>query len=41
MKYMGMDIHKEFCVVAEMDKEGNVLRQDKIDTSYTGIFFLY
>jgi len=37
MKYIGIDIHKEFCVVAEMDKEGNVLRQDKIDTSKEAI----
>jgi len=37
MKYIGMDIHKEFCVVVEMDKEGNLIRQDKIDTSKEAI----
>ena len=37
MKYIGMDIHKEFCVVAEMDKEGNLIRQGKIDTSKKAI----
>lgn len=33
MKYIGVDIHKEFCVATEMDKEGNIVRQNKIDTS--------
>lgn len=34
MKYVGMDIHKKFCVATEMDKEGNIARKNvKIKTN--------
>ena len=34
MRYVGLDIHKEFCVATEMDKHGNVIRENHgINTS--------
>lgn len=38
MRYIGLDIHKEFCVATEMDKEGNVIRgNQRIGTSKEAI----
>ncbi len=34
MKYIGLDIHKDFCIATEMDKEGNILRENyRINTT--------
>ena len=33
MKYIGLDIHKDFCVATEVDKEGNVIREGRIETN--------
>ena len=37
MKYVGLDIHKEFCVATEMDEEGNIIRDGRIETSREAI----
>ncbi len=34
MQYIGLDVHKEFCVATQMDKEGNLIQEtEKIATS--------
>ncbi len=32
MKYIGMDIHKDYCIPTVMDENGDIERQERIET---------
>lgn len=33
MKYIGMDVHKEFCLVTVMEENGKIVQQERIECS--------
>ena len=38
MRYIGLDIHKEFCIATEMDKEGHIIRENqRIPTTHQAL----
>jgi len=37
MLYIGIDVHKKFCYVCIMDKEGNIKKEFRIQKNKSGI----